>query len=429
MPALSPTMTQGNLGKWHKKIGDELAAGDILVEIETDKAQMEFENQEEGFLAKILVQSGEKDVPVGRPIAVMVDDAADVEKFADFTPDAKPTAPKAAAPSPSTQAPASTTSTQQPTAQQSSASSSGRVIASPIARNMAAQSNVDLSSVAGSGPNSRIIKSDVEKAIKSPKPAAAPVSAPTPTSKAAPAAAPAPAAAGANFVDIPLTNMRKVIAGRLTESKSTIPHYYLTMEINMERVLKLREVLNAKANNKYKLSVNDFVIKASALALKDVPEVNSSWYNDFIRQYKTADISVAVATPSGLITPIVPAAETKGLASISSLVKTLSQKAKENKLQPNEYQGGSFTISNLGMFGISQFTAIINPPQSCILAVGGTEKKVVEKLGKEGKKEFETVNVMKVSLSCDHRVVDGAVGAQWLQRFKKYLEEPLDMLL
>jgi len=278
---------------------------------------------------------------------------------------------------------------------------------------MAAQNNIDLSSVSGSGPNSRIVKSDVEKALSQPKPA--------PKSAAAPVAS-APAD---SFVDIPLTNMRKVIAARLGESKSTIPHYYLTAEIDMDRVLKLREVLNNKANGKFKLSVNDFVIKASALALKDVPEVNSSWHHDFIRQYKTADISVAVATPSGLITPIVPAAEAKGLAGISALVKELSQKAKENKLTPKEYQGGSFTISNLGMFGVSHFTAIINPPQSCILAVGTTEKKVVEKLAGE----FATSNVLKATLSCDHRVVDGALGAQWMQKFKKYLEEPLNMLL
>lgn len=234
-------------------------------------------------------------------------------------------------------------------------------------------------------------------------------------------------AAGEAYTDIPTTSMRKIIASRLTESKQQIPHYYVTVEINMDKTNKLREVLNKSAEGKYKLSVNDFVIKASALALKSVPEVNSAWQGDFIRQYNTADICVAVATPAGLITPILTSAESKGLSTISSQVKDLATRARDGKLSPQEYQGGSFTISNLGMFGVSNFTAVINPPQSCILAVGGAQQKVVaDETAESG---FAVRNVMEVTLSADHRVVDGAVGATWLQSFKGFMENPLKMML
>ncbi|KAK4514472.1 uncharacterized protein ATC70_002069 [Mucor velutinosus] len=431
MPALSPTMTAGGIGAWQKKVGDEIQPGDVLVEIETDKAQMDFECQEEGFLAKVLVDTGAKDVAVGQPIAVFVDDEADIAAFENFTvADVQGGAPAPAA----EEAPKKETKSEEapaPAAESSESKSDatpshgGRVLASPLARKLAEERGLDISKVKGSGPNGVISKDDVE-GYKAPAAAAAPAA-----GSAAPAQIPAAyapqGASGEAYTDIPTTSMRKIIASRLSESKQQVPHYYLTVEINMDKTNKLREVLNKSAEGKYKLSVNDFVVKASALALKSVPEVNAAWQGDFIRQYNSADICVAVATPSGLITPIVTAAETKGLSTISSQVKDLATRARDGKLAPQEYQGGSFTISNLGMFGVSNFTAIINPPQSCILAVGGAQQKVVADETTES--GFAVRNVMEVTLSADHRVVDGAVGATWLQAFKGFMENPLKMML
>ena len=303
------------------------------------------------------------------------------------------------------------------------------ILATPMAKRLALEQGVPLAKVKGTGPEGRITKEDVEK-FKASTPAAAATAGPAAAAKASPAAG-----AGAAYVDTPVSNMRRVIAGRLTESKSSTPHYYLTVEINMDRVNKLREAFNTAAKaadaagsgaakdgvkGGVKLSVNDFIVKASALALQDVPEVNSGWHGDFIRQYETQDVCVAVATPNGLITPIIADAGRKGLATISSQAKALAGKARDGKLKPEEYQGGSFTISNLGMMGIDSFTAIINPPQSCILAIGTSEKKLV--LDPTAEKGFKEVNVMKATLSCDHRVVDGAVGARWMKAFKSYLE-------
>ncbi|KAK9720915.1 pyruvate dehydrogenase complex dihydrolipoamide acetyltransferase component (E2) [Basidiobolus ranarum] len=414
MPALSPTMTSGNIGTWRKQIGDEIVPGDVLVEIETDKAQMDFECQDEGFLAKIFIDSGAKDVSINTPIAIMVENKEDVEKFKDYVLEECSAAAAAPAPvaeskpeEPKAQEKPAPSSTSAPT---TSAPSGDRIFASPLAKKLAKEGGIELSQVKGTGPNGRIVKADIEGFVPSPVVQAA-----------------TPEVSSGNYTDIPVSNMRKVIAARLTESKQTIPHYYLSNEVNMDKVLKLREVLNKQANDQYKLSVNDFVVKASACALKDIPEVNSAWYGDFIRQFKAADISIATATPSGLITPIVQNADARGLASISKTVKELVNKARNNELKPQEYQGGSFTISNLGMFGINSFTAIINPPQSCILAVGATQKKIIPDSSKES--GFAVGNVMNVTLSCDHRVVDGAVGAQWLKAFKEYLENPLKMLL
>ncbi|KAF9923958.1 pyruvate dehydrogenase complex dihydrolipoamide acetyltransferase component (E2) [Linnemannia zychae] len=430
MPALSPTMTMGNIGTWQKKVGDAVAPGDVLVEIETDKAQMDFECQEEGYIAKILVDSGAKDVNINQPIAIMVDNKDDIAKFADFTVADAGAAGSAAPAAEKTEAPkAEASKAEAPKAEAPKAaetinaapsrSDAERIFASPIAKKIANEKNISLADLTGSGPHGRILKADVESY--------------TPAAKAAPAtkAAPAPAAAaaapaGAAYTDIPITNMRKIIAQRLTESKQTVPHYYVTVEMEMDKVLKLREVLNKASEDKYKLSVNDFIVKASALALKAVPEANSSWMNDSIRQYHTSDICVATSTPTGLITPIVANAETKGLATISNQVKDLAARARANKLAPHEYQGGTFTISNMGMYGIKHFTAIINPPQSCILAVGATEKRVLP--GAEDG-EYRTANVMAVTLSSDHRTVDGAVAAQFLKAFKGYMENPLKMLL
>eukprot|EP00842_Homolaphlyctis_polyrhiza_P006490 jgi/Hompol1/6842/HPOL_000475-RA len=362
-----------------------------------------------------------------KPIAILAENKEDIGKFADYVPAGAAAAPAAAAAAPAPAAPTPAAAPAPAAAAASApaspvAAANDRIFASPVAKALAAERGISLASIVGTGPGGRIVKSDVENF----KPAGAKAAAPA-AAKTAAAAPAVPAAAGASYTDIPLTNVRKVIAARLTESKSTIPHYYLTIEIDADKILKLREALNKDGNGKYKLSVNDFVIKASSLALKDVPEVNSSWQETFIRQHNTADIAVAVATDSGLITPIVHNAETKGLASISNAVKELAEKAKANKLAPHEYQGGSFTISNLGMFGIKHFTAIINPPHACILAVGGVEDKLV--IDDAAAKGFRAQKVMTVSLSSDHRVVDGAVGAKWLQRFKHYLENPLSMLL
>ncbi|KAG0217102.1 pyruvate dehydrogenase complex dihydrolipoamide acetyltransferase component (E2) [Mortierella sp. NVP41] len=426
MPALSPTMTMGNIGTWQKKVGDTVAAGDVLVEIETDKAQMDFECQEEGYIAKILIESGAKEVNINQPIAILVENKEDIEKFADFTA-ADAGAAGAAAPAaateekeaPKSEAPktAAAPKAADNTNAAPSRSDAERIFASPIAKKIANEKNINLGDLSGSGPNGRIVKADVENY--------------TPAAKAAPAtkAAAAPVAAApasAAYTDIPVTNMRKIIAQRLTESKQNVPHYYITVELEMDKVMKLREVLNKSSEDKYKLSVNDFIVKASALALKAVPEANSSWMNDSIRQYHSSDICVATSTPTGLITPIVANAETKGLATISNQVKDLAARARANKLAPHEYQGGTFTISNMGMYGIKHFTAIINPPQSCILAVGATEKRVLPG-AEEG--EYRTASVMAVTLSSDHRTVDGAVAAQFLKAFKGYMENPLKMLL
>ncbi|KAF9432795.1 pyruvate dehydrogenase complex dihydrolipoamide acetyltransferase component (E2) [Entomortierella beljakovae] len=347
MPALSPTMTAGNIGEWQKKVGDAITPGDVLVEIETDKAQMDFECQEEGYLAQILAESGSKEVDISRPIAILVEDKDDVEKFANFTVNdiagaapkkeekkEEPAKPKAEAPK-AQEAPKQTSSVN--AAPQSDAD---RIFASPIAKKLANEKNIDLGDIVGTGPGGRIVKSD-----------------------------------------------------RLSESKQTIPHYYVTVEMEMGKVMKLREVLNSTSEDKYKLSVNDFIVKASALSLKDVPEANSSWLNDTIRQYHNADICIATSTPSGLITPIVASAETKGLATISNQVKDLAARARANKLAPQEYQGA--------------------------------EKRVVP--ADDG--EIRTATVMAVTLSSDHRTVDGAVAARFLKAFKGYIENPLKMLL
>ncbi|GAA5807383.1 hypothetical protein MFLAVUS_000744 [Mucor flavus] len=422
MPALSPTMTAGGIGKFQKVVGDAINPGDILVEIETDKAQMDFEVQDEGFVAKIFVNEGDKDIPVGKPIAIFVEDESDVAAFKDFTlEDAMPSAAAPAAVEAPKEAEASAVE-QVKAAPASSDNSSDRTKASPLARLIANERGIDISKIQGT--DGHIFKSDVENYKET---AAAPVAAAAaPVAQAPPAYAPQ-GISGDAFTDQPTTSMRKIIASRLTESKQTVPHYYLTVEVNMDKVSKLRQVLNQSSEGKYKLSVNDFVIKASALALKAVPEVNSAWQGDFIRQYNSADICVAVATPTGLITPIIGQAETKGLSSISAQVKDMAKRARDGKLSPAEYQGGSFTISNLGMFGVKNFTAIINPPQSCILAIGGAQQKVVVDEATES--GFAVRDVMEVTLSADHRVVDGAVGATWLQSFKGFMENPLKMLL
>ncbi|CUW40396.1 Dihydrolipoyllysine-residue acetyltransferase component of pyruvate dehydrogenase complex [Magnetospirillum sp. XM-1] len=417
MPALSPTMTEGNVAKWLKAEGDAVKSGDILCEIETDKATMEFEAVDEGILGKILVAGGTSGVAVNTPIAVLLEEGEDASAISAAAPAPRAAAAPAAAPAPVAVASAPAVPVH----------GGDRVFASPLAKRIARDGNVDLAAVKGTGPHGRIVKADVEAAIAGggAKAAAAPAA-------AAPAAAPAPKAAQAPavaspfepaFEEIPNSSMRKIIARRLTEAKSTIPHFYLSIDCELDALLKVRSDLNGRSDA-YKLSVNDFVVRAVALALKKVPAANASWGEDAIKRYTDIDISVAVATPSGLITPIVHHADHKGLAEISNEMKALAGKARDNKLKPEEFQGGGFTISNLGMFGIKEFAAIINPPQGCILAVGAGEQRPVVKNG-----ALAVATVMTCTLSVDHRVVDGAVGAEFLAAFKKLIEDPLSMLL
>uniref|UniRef100_A0A8C1XE74 Acetyltransferase component of pyruvate dehydrogenase complex n=1 Tax=Cyprinus carpio TaxID=7962 RepID=A0A8C1XE74_CYPCA len=428
LPALSPTMTMGTVQRWEKKVGEKLGEGDLLAEIETDKATIGFEVQEEGYLAKILIAEGTRDVPLGTPLCIIVEKESDISTFADYVETGVATSPPPAPTPVATPPPAPAPPTPAPAAAPAApaAPRKGRVYASPLAKKLAAEKGIDIAQVTGTGPDGRVTRKDIDSFVPpkpTPTPAAAPTpAAPTPSSPAAPAFAAVPTG---TFTDIPISNIRRVIAQRLMQSKQTIPHYYLSIDVNMDQVLELRKELNVKADN-LKLSVNDFIIKASALACLKVPEANSSWMDTVIRQNHVVDVNVAVSTPVGLITPIVFNAHIKGLATISKDVATLAAKAREGKLQPHEFQGGTFTISNLGMYGIKHFSAIINPPQACILAVGGSEKRL---LPADNEKGFDVASMMSVTLSCDHRVVDGAVGAQWLAEFRKFLEKPFTMLL
>jgi len=419
MPALSPTMTEGKLANWQVKEGDAVSSGDVLAEIETDKATMEVEAVDEGIIAKILIAGDTDNVAVNTPIAILLEEGEDASALEGFSVGGAAPAAAPAAGTPAV-APAPAAATPAPSA----APATGRVFASPLARRVASNSNIDIANVTGTGPRGRVVKADVEGFIASGGAAAAPVTA-APTATAPAAALPVgttPPHAG-EHIEIPLNGMRKTIAKRLTESKTTIPHFYLTVECELDNLLDMRKKLNSKSDE-YKISVNDFIIRASALALKKLPAANAIWGGDKILQYKDIDISVAVAIDGGLITPVVKAADQKGLASISGEMKELAGKAREGKLMPEEYQGGCFSISNLGMFGIKEFSAVINPPQSAILAVGaGAERPVV----RDGTLAIATV--MSVTLSCDHRVIDGSVGAELLQYFKGYIEEPLTMML
>jgi len=425
MPALSPTMTEGKLAKWHKKEGDTVKAGDIIAEIETDKATMEFEAVDEGRIGKILVAEGSEGVAVNTPIAVLLEDgesASDAkaapkkaEAKADPAPAPKAEEKKAEAPKPAAAAPAAAVP----------AKSGDRVFASPLARRMAQQAGIDLKTVQGSGPHGRIVKTDVEKAPQGAKAGAA--AAPAAGKAAAPVASGPGARQLADLLKMPyklepLSGMRKTIARRLTESKQTVPHFYLTIDTEIDELLSLRKRLNDKTDAK--ISVNDFVIRAVALALKKVPTANASYDDSGMMYYEHADISVAVATPNGLITPIIKAAEGKGLTQIAGEMKDLAARARDGKLKPEEYQGGTFSISNLGMFGIKQFEAVINPPQGCILAIGAGEQRPIVKNG-----QIVPATIMTCTLSVDHRAVDGAVGAQFLQAFKGFIDDPLTMLL
>ena len=454
MPALSPTMTDGTLARWLVKEGDQVRAGDVIAEIETDKATMEVEAVDEGVLSRILVPDGTAGVKVNEPIALLQaegeTDAAPAppaaEKAGDLTPENADTpaeAPQAAAPVP---APAS--------APMANGHDAGRVFASPLARRMAKQAGLDLSSLRGTGPNGRIVRADVEAKAKpgAPAPKPEPVEAqaggretdavqatPVVTKDAAPqpkaepakqAPAPTPAAAPitAPHTLAPNSTMRRVIARRLSESKQQVPHFYVSMDMEIDALLKLRAELNARSPKDgpaaFKLSVNDFVLKAAAVALRRVPGVNASYTDEAIVLYSDVDISVAVSIPDGLITPIIRRADQKGLAAISNEMKDLAARAKTGKLKPEEFQGGGFSISNMGMFGVRDFSAIINPPQAGILAVAAGEKRPVVKDG-----ALAIATVMTCTLSVDHRCIDGALAAEFMQALKGVMEDPLSLML
>ena len=440
MPALSPTMEEGTLAKWLVKPGDTVSAGDIMAEIETDKATMEFEAVDEGTIASIAVEAGTEGVKVGTVIAILAEEGEDVDEAAAAAPsgdeepaEEKPakdgsedkSEPAKAAPRESAKpARASVdTDTKAPAAPKDD--SGERIIASPLARRIAEQNGVDLSTITGSGPRGRIVKADVESAEGGSAKSAADTSEPKDKDEAK-SSAKAPASDhGAPYEEEKLSNVRKVIARRLTESKQQVPHYYLAVDIRLDALLDLRKQLNAGLEaDGVKLSVNDLLIKALARALMRVPDCNVSYQGDTLHRYSRADVSVAVAAPSGLITPIITEADTRGLASISTNMKELAEKAREGKLQPHEYQGGTASLSNLGMFGIKQFDAVINPPQGMIMAVGAGEQRpyVVDGV-------LQVATVMTASGSFDHRAIDGATGAQLMEAFKNLIENPMGLVV
>jgi pyruvate dehydrogenase E2 component (dihydrolipoamide acetyltransferase) len=433
MPALSPTMTEGTLARWLKKQGESVKAGDVIAEIETDKATMEVEAVDEGVLGKILVADGTEGVKVNAPIAILVQEGEAVPEAAPAPAPAPAAAPPAAASAETAkpaeaQAPAAAAPAAAPAS--NGHDKGDRIFASPLAKRVAKEMGIELKGINGTGPNGRIVRADVEAARAAPAAApAAAAPAPAPAAKPAPAPAPTKAAAiTAPHSLVPHTTMRRVIAKRLTESKQSVPHFYLTMDIELDALLKLRGELNARSAKDgagaFKLSVNDMIIKASAIALRRVPKVNASFTEEGVAFYEDVDISVAVAIPDGLITPIIRRADQKGLATISNEMKDLGLRARAGKLKPEEFQGGGFSVSNLGMFGVKDFQAIINPPQAAILAVGAGEQRPVVKDG-----ALTVATVMSATLSVDHRVVDGALGAEWLQAFKAIIQEPLNLML
>jgi pyruvate dehydrogenase E2 component (dihydrolipoamide acetyltransferase) len=418
MPALSPTMSEGTLAKWCKKEGDVIQAGDVIAEIETDKATMEVEAVDEGILGKILIAEATDNVAVNTPIAVLLEEGESMDHV-DLSAFGEPSCSTQISATKTSEEPVEKSLCTAPSAP-SESTGTARLFITPLAKRIAFQGDVDPSTVQGSGPRGRIVKADVEKAlsqnsVQKPRTPSV-IEAPIPSTRA-------PATAQA-YEDISVNGMRKTIAKRLTESKLENPHFYLSVDCELDALLALRKTINETLTD-IKVSVNDMVIKAVALALRDVPQANVSWLGDKIRQYKTSDISVAVAIEGGLITPVVKQAEHKTLSAISMEVKDLAQRARDGKLKPEEYQGGSFSISNLGMFGVKQFNAIINPPQACILAVGAGEKRAV--VAEDD--TLKVATVMTTTLSVDHRAVDGAVGASFLKSFKNYIQNPMKLLV
>ena len=418
MPALSPTMEEGTLAKWLVKEGETVSSGDVIAEIETDKATMEVEAIDEGTVGKLLVAEGTEGIKVNTVIAILLEDGEDTSAAADTASPPATEQPKAL-PAPAPQAAPVVAARALDLA---AVTGSDRIAASPLARRMAAQANLNLAALSGSGPNGRIVKADIESALSG----GAPVQTGATVTAMPQRTAVTPQPGSASYTETPNNQMRKVIARRLTESKQMVPHFYLTIECNIDTLLTMRKDLNERGakDGSYKISVNDFIIRAAALALKKVPAANASWTDAATLHYHSADISVAVAVKNGLITPIVRNADGKGLAEISVEMKDLAVRAHEGKLAPEEYQGGTFSISNLGMFGIKEFSAVINPPQGAILAIGAGEQRPIVKDG-----ALSVATMMSCTLSCDHRVVDGAIGAKLLNAFKGLIEDPVTMLL
>jgi pyruvate dehydrogenase E2 component (dihydrolipoamide acetyltransferase) len=414
MPALSPTMTEGKLARWLKKPGDAIAPGDVIAEIETDKAMMEVEAIDEGTLGEIKVPEGTEGVAVNAVIATMIGGDEPAPKAKAPVPEKQAEAPKKVEDA----KPAEAAAPQPPKPAANGHAPGARIIATPLARRLAKQGGIDLSAIKGSGPHGRIVKADLDAA---PKTAQAPSA--TPLTKGQDAKQLADLL-GMKYEVRPNSGFRKTIARRLTEAKQTVPHFYLTLDCRIDALLELRKRLNASAGEGGKVSVNDFVIRASALALRKIPDANVSWSDEAILAYQDVDISVAVATPNGLITPIIKQADTKSLRQIAGEMRDLAARARDGKLKPQEYQGGTFSISNLGMFGIREFAAVINPPQSCILAVGNGEQRAVVEDG-----ELKIATLMTCTLSVDHRAVDGALGAEYLGTFKALLEDPYSLLM
>lgn len=435
MPALSPTMEKGNLAKWLKKEGDAIKSGDIIAEIETDKATMEVEAVDEGTLAKILIPAGTQDVPVNEIIAVIAGEGEDASSVKAPAAKAAPAPAAVSAPAPASAPAAAPAPVSAPAAPIVAAPPAGaRVFASPLAKRIAKEAGIDIAAIAGTGPHGRIVERDVRAALVGGTAKAAP----RPASAGAPSPAPVQGMgdetikkmfAPGSYEEIPHDSMRKTIARRLTEAKSTIPHFYLTVDCELDALLALREQINAAApavdgKPSYKVSVNDFVIKALALALKRVPDANVTWTDGAMLKHTACDVGVAVSIPGGLITPVVRDADKKTLSVISNEMKDYAARAKARKLKPEEYQGGTTAVSNLGMFGIKDFAAVINPPHATILAVGAGEQRVVVKNGAPA-----VATVMSVTLSTDHRAVDGALGAEFLSAFKTLIEKPMAMLV
>ena len=445
MPALSPTMEEGTLSKWLVKEGDTVNSGDLLAEIETDKATMEVEAVEEGTVAKLLVAAGSEGVKVNAPIAILLEEDEEASALEGYVAGSSASAPSSPDPSPVSPAEAGVSSNKsaEPNAgdprskggEHKAAGDGSRIKASPLAKRLAAEAGLDLASISGSGPNGRIIKADIEaaKAGGAAKPApqaAAPQAAPVTSTEVG-----AVRSGGAEYLTqmgieagsydlIPLNNIQRIVAKRLAASNNNVPDFPLTIDCEIDELLKMRKELNGQAPEGVKVSVNDMLIRASALALKHVPEANVSYTPDGVAMHKHADVAVAVAIEGGLITPIVFGAENKGLSTISSEMKDLASRARDRKLKPQEYQGGTFSISNLGMMGIKEFGSIINEPHGMILSVGAGGPRPVVKDG-----ALAVATVMTVTLTCDHRVVDGALGAKWLQHFKRYVESPITMML
>tara|TARA_R110002095_G_scaffold140540_3_gene122066 strand:- start:710 stop:1978 length:1269 start_codon:yes stop_codon:yes gene_type:complete len=422
-------MTEGNLVKWHKKEGDSVEIGDILAEIETDKATMEVESVEEGIIGKIFVPEGTDEVAVNTLIAVLLEEGEDASALVGMgsksvessvaTPKA---APQKAEPKPE---PSPASAPKLEVVAPAPQPASGKTFASPLAKRIAAQNNLDVSTLSGSGPRGRVVKTDVEAAL-----ASGGVPAPKTQSQKAPQRIPQGEIIGADdlfpaYEKVKVNNMRKVIAKRLSQSKQTVPHFYLTVDCQIDALLAARKDLNEDLEKAERISVNDFVIKAIACAMRDVPEANASWSDDHVKIYQSVDVSVAVAIEGGLITPVIKEADRKPLSLISTEIKDLAKRARDGKLRPEEFQGGTVSVSNLGMFGIKEFSAVINPPQGCILAVGAGEKRAV--VNDSGLVEAATV--MSCTLSVDHRVVDGAIGATFLKAFKSYIQKPVKMLV